>query len=58
MFDRKELNHELDSLEGNINRMCVTDEVRELSDMSDWAHMRIQQIYELNKIRIMSQIDK
>jgi hypothetical protein len=40
----KEFRFEVDSLQGNINRMCVTDSTEELSSMRNWAHSRINLI--------------
>lgn len=38
--------HELSMLQGNINRMCVTTDEKELSDMRDWAKRRIDRIFD------------
>ena len=39
-------------LEGNINRMCVTNKRSELVGMRNWAIKRINDIYEYNEARI------
>lgn len=41
-----------DMLQGNINRMCVTDDIDELETMYDFLKYRTKLIYELNKKRI------
>lgn len=51
-MDRRVLKNELDMLQGNINRMCVTDDEEELLSMQEWAKMRIDTIYSLNKQRL------
>jgi len=40
---------EIDMLQGNINRMCVTREEKELERMRDWAKRRIDKIYDIRK---------
>lgn len=49
---RQEQDIQIDLLRGNINRMCVTDNMNELEDMLLFAEMRIKQIYFYNKRRI------
>lgn len=51
-MDRRKLKNELDMLQGNINRMCVTDDEEELLSMQEWAKTRIDRIYSLNKQRL------
>lgn len=41
---RQELMNECDMLKGNINRMMVTDDVKELRSMYDWACKRLSRI--------------
>lgn len=41
----QELLNESDMLEGNINRMMVTDDIKELREMYDWACKRLAKIY-------------
>lgn len=50
----KELNWETDMLEGNINRMCITNDIAELAKMKEFALMRINKIYDINVERILS----
>lgn len=49
---RKELYNETDMLQGNINRMCVTDDVKELISMFKVVSKRIDKIFELNYERL------
>ena len=42
---RQELMIEADMLQGNINRMMVTKDFKELSSMYQWAERRLQTIY-------------
>lgn len=46
------IRHEEDMLKGNINRMCVTDDVKELNDMYKSALNRIMNIYADCDIRL------
>ncbi len=39
--------NEFAMLEGNLNRLCITTDVRELLEMRDWAKRRIERILEL-----------
>ena len=43
---------EEDLLKGNINRMCVTEDLSELDDMFNRAVNRLKTIYDLNYKRI------
>lgn len=43
---------EKDFLEGNINRMCVTDDLEELIHMKEYALNRIEHIYQVNYERL------
>ena len=49
MADYKILHWEVDSLQGNINRMCVTDDEKELLSMHEWALKRVERIFELRQ---------
>ena len=49
---QQELNNEVDMLEGNINRMCVTKDKVELFKMFTYARVRIERIYQHNKERL------
>lgn len=51
-MNRQELEIEIDMLQGNINRMCVTDDDAELASMQQWAKRRIDQIYLYNHQRL------
>ena len=51
--ERKELNNEIDMLKGNINRMCVTDDISELSKMYQIAQKRIDKIHSMNLDRFI-----
>lgn len=41
-----------DMLRGNINRMCVTSDIKELDDMYKAALNKIDNIYVKNNIRL------
>lgn len=43
----RELDFQLRSLEGNINRMCVTDSISELDTMRDFAQSWIKIIHDI-----------
>lgn len=51
-IERKNLMAECDMLEGNINRMMVTDDYTELEGMFIVAVHRLVTIYDKNKHRI------
>lgn len=55
---KQELDIEIDMLKGNINRMCVSDSIVELYDMTIWAQKRIENIYDYNKQRLMNKENK
>ena len=50
--DFKELRTERDMIEGNMNRMCVTDDMDELYDSLAVAELRLKRIFFYNKRRI------
>lgn len=50
--DLRIIHNEKDMLNGNINRMCVTDDWRELLEMRDFAIRRIKHIYQVNYERL------
>lgn len=50
--ERKQLMNGCDLLQGNINRMMVTDDHEELLTMFAYAHHRLDNIYWQNKKRI------
>ena len=45
--------NEEDMLKGNINRMCVTDSLKELFKMYDVSLKRISRIYNTNLDRLL-----
>ena len=47
-----ELRIERDMIEGNMNRMCVTDDMDELEDMFAVAELRLKRMFYYNKRRI------
>ena len=49
---RPEKVNTLDMLQGNINRMCVTDSRDELRSMYAWANIRLNEIYRMNDERL------
>ncbi|MDO4327518.1 MAG: hypothetical protein Q4E24_16095 [bacterium] len=51
-IDRRVLEEALNLLQGNINRMCVTEDEKELESMYQWAKRRIDTIYEYNKRKL------
>lgn len=55
---QQEMNYEYDSLIGNINRMCVTDDLSEMIDMYEYAQERIDKIYQYNKDRLLGKENK
>lgn len=40
------IHNEIIMLEGNINRLCVATDEKELEEMRDWAKKRIDIIFE------------
>lgn len=54
-MNRQKLEIEIDMLQGNINRMCVTNDDAELASMQQWAKRRIDQIYLYNHQRLREQ---
>lgn len=53
--ERRCVENEFDMLKGNINRMCVTDDIKELYKQSDFARHRILKIENLAKSRFSDQ---
>lgn len=51
---RQQLMNECDMLQGNINRMMVTDDAEELLRMFAFAHKRLGDIFWENQIRIQT----
>ena len=56
-FDLNKVCNIEDMLQGNINRMCVTHDMKELNDMRAWAEARIAEIFEMNCSRINEEIE-
>ena len=53
-----ELRIERDMIEGNMNRMCVTDDMDELEDMLAVAELRLKRMFYYNKRRIEHEIEQ
>lgn len=51
----RETMNEVDMLRGNINRMCVTDDLDELDRMLTVAMCRLSNLYTVNRERILEQ---
>lgn len=47
-----ELRNEIDSLRGNINRICVTDDINELESSYEFAKQRLYNIYFYNLVKL------
>lgn len=52
---RQEIRNEIDMLQGNINRMCVTNDITELGTHFTVAKQRIDEILKYNMKRILKQ---
>lgn len=46
--NREEMLGEIDMLRGNINRICVSDDVEEISQMYHYALTRLEEIMKYN----------
>lgn len=53
--ERRCVEYEVDMLKGNICRMCVTDDIKELYKQADFARQRILKIENLAKNRFADQ---
>lgn len=53
--NKEELLFEVDMLRGNINRMCITDDEKELEDMYKYAKIRLDGIYSYSKNRVQEE---
>lgn len=51
--DLEKISVQEDLLKGNINRMCVTDDIGELDSMALHARKRIEIIQQINYKRLM-----
>lgn len=49
----KKIMQEYDMLQGNINRLFTTDDIKELNSMALYAHNRIYKIWNHNRGRIL-----
>lgn len=53
--ERKELDMQIDMLNGNIYRMCVSDDVEEVKSMYEWAKKRIDEIAVITARRFINE---
>lgn len=53
--ERRCIENEFDMLKGNINRMCVTDDIKELYKQADFAVRRIFKIENIAVSRFTDQ---
>lgn len=51
--NREEMLGEIDMLRGNINRICVSDDVEEISQMYHYALTRLEEIMKYNVRRVV-----
>lgn len=51
--NRNDLENEIRMLQGNVNRMCVTDDVEELNSMKEWAIKRTNEIHTYNLSKLI-----
>ena len=51
--NREEMLGEIDMLRGNINRICVSDDVEEISQMYHFALTRLEEIMKYNVRRVV-----
>ena len=51
--NREEMIGEVDMLRGNINRICVSDDVEEISQMYHYALTRLEEIMKYNVRRVV-----
>lgn len=51
--NREEMLGEVDMLRGNINRICVSDNVEEISQMYHYALTRLEEIMKYNVRRVI-----
>jgi len=50
--NQQQLRNETNMLDGNVSRMCLTDDKNELNSMFEWALHRLNEIYKYNLDRI------
>ena len=51
--NREEMLGEIDMLRGNINRICVSNDVEEISQMYHYALTRLEEIMKYNVRRVV-----
>ena len=51
--NREEMLGEIDMLRGNINRICVSNDVEEISQMYHCALMRLEELMKYNVRRVV-----
>ena len=51
--NREEMLGEVDMLRGNINRICVSDDVEEISQMYHYALTRLEELKKYNLRRVV-----
>ena len=54
-MNKNELKSEIDMLQGNINRMMVSDDIEEISKMYYWANKRVSTIFMGNIERVIEE---
>ncbi len=54
-MNKNELKSEIDMLQGNINRMMVSDDIEEISKMYYWANKRVSTIFMENIERVIEE---
>lgn len=54
----QELMIECDMLQGNVNRMMVTKDIRELVRMHEFAEMRLQKIYKWRVKELVAKMER
>ena len=48
--------NEIHMLEGNINRLCVTDDRKEIETMREWAKIRVDIIADY-RLKVLEEIE-
>ena len=57
-MSRDELSNEIDMLRGNINRMMVSDNIKEIGTMFYFASNRLSKIFKENMDRVCEKEEK
>lgn len=52
IHNKRELDNEIRMIQGNINRMCITDDEEELLSMYRYAQMRLTEIFLFNFLKL------